>query len=151
MLQWILDTFAKNNARSTSIRVVMELSIVSKTFGVPVLICLFHALKAFKMKLLKLKLPQKTARWAKECFQKMCYSSNEEEYLNNLNEFEQIGDQPLLNYFNTYWKPCHKDWVRCFKSVCGNYLNSTDNRLESFNGKLKSVIKPYSSMQSYSG
>ena len=154
-LQWILETFAKNNARSTSIRVVMadkditERGIVSKTFGVPVLICLFHALKAFKRELLKLKLPQETARRAKECFQKMCYSSNEEEYLSYLNDFEQIGDQPLLNYFDTYWKPCHKDWVRCFKSVCGNYLNSTNNRLESVNGKLKSVIKPYSSMQSF--
>ena len=40
-------------------------------------------------------------------------------------------------------------WVMGLKSNCGNFLNSTNNRLESINGKLKQVITCHSSLEEF--
>jgi len=41
------------------------------------------------------------------------------------------------------------EWVTGLTSGSGNFLNSTNNRLESFNSKLKSVIPVYSNLPEF--
>ena len=50
-------------------------------------------------------------------------------------------------YFNDSWHPIQSEWVMGLKSSCGTFLNSTNNRLESINGKLKQVISCHSSLE----
>lgn len=151
-VSWLVNRFKSNN-NTSGLRVVMadkdmnERSIIKELFGVPVLICLFHSLKAFKRQLAGLKLTNEQAELAKEYFQKMCYSSSFDEFQNNVKLFKDSAPSKLLDYFEKQWEPISKDWVRCLKSKYGNFLNSTNNRLESFNGKLKSVISHHSSLE----
>lgn len=45
---------------------------------------------------------------------------------------------------------CSKnEWVLGMKSSCGNFLNFTNNRLESINGELKQVINRHSSSEEF--
>ena len=56
---------------------------------------------------------------------------------------------PVLQYFNDNWHPIKAQWTMEMKYATGNFLNSTNNRLECINGKLKSVISRYSSLEEF--
>ena len=45
--------------------------------------------------------------------------------------------------------PIKEEWVMPFKYSVPNFQNATNNRLESLNEKLKSVINLYSSMEDF--
>ena len=55
----------------------------------------------------------------------------------------------LLVIFNEQWHPIKAQWVMGIKYKSGNFLNGTNNRLESINQKLKSVINRYSSLEEF--
>ena len=59
----------------------------------------------------------------------------------------------MVNYFNDNWHPIRNEWVLGWvlgmKSNCGSFLNFTNNRLESINGKLKQVLNLYSSLEEF--
>lgn len=153
-MEWLIDSFKKNND-TKGLRVVMadkditERNVIKERLNVPVLICLFHALKAFKREMATLKLPTCDSGNAKELFQKMCYSKTAVEYTEHLQKFKELNNEPLQKYFREHWEHISSDWVRCLKSQYGNFLNSTNNRLESFNSKLKSVINHHSSLETF--
>ena len=56
---------------------------------------------------------------------------------------------PKKCYFNESWHSIKDEWVLGLKSACGSFLNSTNNRLESINGKLKQVITHHSSLEDF--
>ena len=51
--------------------------------------------------------------------------------------------------FEKNWLPIKKDWVSCFMGRCFNLGESMNNRLESFNGKIKSVCLRFASLYSF--
>ena len=62
----------------------------------------------------------------------------------------QIYDEPsecapkgVLEYFNENWHTIRNEWVDGLKNLQCNFMNHTNNRLESLNGKLKAVITRY--------
>ncbi|XP_066936510.1 uncharacterized protein [Clytia hemisphaerica] len=153
---WLIETFAALN-NSEKLRVVMadkdinERKRISEILGVPILICLFHALKAFRREMGILEINKDLKTKAKELFEKMCYAYTEENF--KLYESQFLGldteSSPLITYYVKNWQPFTKDWVKCFKAQSGNFLNSTNNRLESFNSKLKSVIGLHCSLEEF--
>ena len=84
-----------------------------------------------------------------EFIQQMTYSRCEADYNATYSEFCASAPQPVKDYFNKNWHPIREEWVMAFKSSVPNFQNSTNNRLESLNGKLKSVINLYSSMEEF--
>ena len=84
-----------------------------------------------------------------ECVQKMAYALSNDVY-NSIHEQPQ-RDVPkeVVKYFSENWHPIRNEWVMGLKSNCGNFLNSTNNRLESINGKLKQVITCHSSLEEF--
>ena len=61
-----------------------------------------------------------------------------------------ILPQPVLwNIFKQNWDPIREEWVIGHMVSTGSFLNRTNNRLESLNGKLKQVIKKYSSLENF--
>ena len=117
---------------------INERNRISEILHVPTFVCLFHALKSFKRELASLKLDAKLRDEAKTLFQKMCYSNTKEDFV--------FGETIFFKYYKEHWQPISNEWVKCFKAQKGHFLNSTNNRLESFNGKLKSVIGYKSSL-----
>ena len=66
--------------------------------------------------------------------------------IKNYTQFCASAPATVLQYF---WHPIKAQWTMGMKYVTGNFLNSTNNRLECINGKLKSVISRYSSLEEF--
>ena len=77
----------------------------------------------------------------------MAYAKNDAEYDGIYNQFVTTAPVQVKTYFNENWHPIKEEWVMGFKFSTGNFLNATNNRLESINGKLKQVITKYSSLE----
>jgi len=57
--------------------------------------------------------------------------------------------QSIRTYYDANWHNIKEQWVLGLKFVSGNFLNRTNNRLKNFNGKLKIVIDPHSSLENF--
>lgn len=73
-----------------------------------------------------------------ELVQKMAYALSEENYLELYSQFKQSAPSTVLEYFDEQWHSIRKQWT-----------NNTNNRLESLNSKLKSVISRYSTLEEF--
>lgn len=85
-----------------------------------------------------------------EIVQQMAYATSEEAYRDIYSRFCSYGPSIVVSYFNENWHRIHEQWVMGMKYVTGNFLNNTNNRLESINQKLKSVISSYSYLEEFS-
>ena len=64
-------------------------------------------------------------------------------------QFQNCAPVIVLKYFDDQWHPIRKLWTMGMQYSTGNFLNNTNNRLESLNAKLKSVISRYSSLETF--
>lgn len=81
--------------------------------------------------------------------QRTAYASTEAQYIKLHDQFQKDVPKQVVQYFNESWHPIRSEWVMGLQSSCGNFLNSTNNRLESINGKLKQVINRHSSLEDF--
>ena len=56
------------------------------------------------------------------------------------------GITTVVKYFKDNWEDIKEQWVQVYQQKSGNLLNETNNRLESFNQKLKAVITKYTGL-----
>jgi len=70
----------------------------------------------------------------------MCYAQSEDDYNLLFQQLESTAPKSVFEYFLKNWHHIRREWVTGLTFHSGNMLNNTNNRLESFNGKLKSVI-----------
>lgn len=96
-----------------------------------------------------LALPEGTQIVLKEIFQSMCYARSAEEYNNSCEKFKKVAPMHVQSYFNKNWYNIKAEWVLSFVFSWGNFFNTTYNRVESFNGKLKTVIHHYSTLEQF--
>lgn len=155
---WMMDTFKSQNPEWSKISIVMadkdigERDVVKAALpSALVLICLFHTLRTCRREVSceKLGITSGQRTFALEFIQKMAYSSNEEKYLQLYSEFKQSAPNQVVKYFNDNWHDIRNEWVLYYKAVSGSFLNSTNNRLENINGKLKHVISRHSSLEEF--
>ena len=78
-----------------------------------------------------------------ETLLKMVYTRNEEEYSKLYDELKN-SPQRVVEYFDSNWHSIHHEWVDGLKNASCKFMNHTNNRVESINQKLKSVISRYS-------
>lgn len=69
----------------------------------------------------------------------MAYTTTEAQYNDLHAEFLKCTPGEVVSYFDENWHEIRNEWVLGMKSNCGNFLNFTNNWLESINGKLKQV------------
>ena len=156
-VRWMLESLRERNPEFKP-RVFMadkdfnERAIIKELFPTAtVLICLFHSLRSFKREISDkaLGLPEGTQVVLKELFQSMCYAKSEDEYTKHYEHFMNAAPLHVQKYFDKNSHNIRQEWVLSFVFSCGNFLNTTNNRVESFNGKLKSVIESYSSLEDF--
>ena len=63
--------------------------------------------------------------------------------------FKATAPLQVIKYFDEHWHKIRNQWALGMKYSTGNFLNGTNNRLESLNAKLKSVISRYSSLEDF--
>ena len=147
--------FKKHNESSSLIQCVMtdkdmtERDVIRQQLPqAGLVICLFHTLRTMRREISceKLGISQSERFMSLELVSKMAYARSEEAYLQIYNEFNQCAPKGVLDYFNENWHTIRNEWVDGLKNQQCNFMNRTNNRLESINGKLKAVITKYSGM-----
>ena len=155
---WMVETFKNHNDEWKRIRVLMadkdigERDVLKQSLpNASVLICLFHTLRSFRREITceKMGITAGQRTMCLDLVQKMAYAMSEAEYDLLHDQFQQDAPKEVVLYFNDSWQPIRNEWVMGLKSSCGNFLNSTNNRLESINGKLKQVISHHSSLEDF--
>ena len=81
--------------------------------------------------------------------QKLAYSQNIEEYDRHRDELIHLNFESVTRYFLNSWDNLKDEWVEGLKNINMNFAQPTNNRLESLNGKLKSVCSAYSSLRQF--
>lgn len=154
-LSWLMKVFKQRN-ETKKMRVVMadkdlaEREAITTVLGVPLTICLFHAMRAFRREIAsQMNLSTAQQETVKDIFRRMCYAKTEEEYVEMLNLFKEVSSPEVCTYFLKNWHSIKEQWVLGEKCKLGHFFNNTNNRVESFNSKLKSVINHHSSFEEF--
>ena len=115
------------------------------------LICLFHVLKTFRREITSEKVGITSAEryMVLEIVQRMVYSTNEEMYMKYYEELKETKLTKVIEYFNSNWHEIREQWVNGLKDDSLTYQNRTNNRVESINQKLKSVISTFSRLPQF--
>ncbi|KUF97135.1 Major Facilitator Superfamily (MFS) [Phytophthora nicotianae] len=118
-----------------------------------ILICHFHVIKYLKEMRSKPefgKIASEDASLIDAAVHKMVYAANEDSYEVAHNSLEGICDRVGLNgfyaYFQKNWDSCKDRWVYYLRAHLPHFKNHTNNRLESFFGKLKDGVDGSMSM-----
>ena len=157
-MKWMIDVFKKYNTEWKRIRVVMadkdigERDVIKQCLlNSYLLICLFHTLRSFRREISceKMGITSGQRTLSLEMVQKLAYASSEAEYNDLYAQLQTDVPSEVVKYFDENWHPIKSEWVLGLKSMCGSFLNATNNRLESINGKLKQVINRHSSLEDF--
>ena len=154
-MSWMMEAFQQHNENWKNIRVVMadkdigERDVVKEHLpNAAVLICLFHALRSLRREITceKMGISSGQRSLCLEMVQKMAYATTEAHYQELYANYQRSAPKEVVLYLDENWHAIRDEWVLGMKSNCGNFLNFTNNRLESINGKLKQVINRHSSL-----
>lgn len=150
VLEWMLTQFKKDNKNSwTKIKSFMtdkdltERDVLKQVFpGVSTYICAFHVLKTFKkvVESSDMNLTKNEKMTAMSLLEDLVYAPSEEIYREKYLELNISCPSQLVEYFNQNWNNIKQDWS-LYSLIQNNLGNTTNNRLESINGKIKQVIK----------
>ncbi|EGZ30690.1 hypothetical protein PHYSODRAFT_477482 [Phytophthora sojae] len=143
-----------NCGRFNLLRVIMvdkdlnELRVLQSHFpDVRILICHFHVIKYLKEKRGKPefgKISTDDATALDAVIPRLVYASSEEVYSRYYKSLEamchRIGFEGFFDYFARNWDSSQDVWVMYRRSDLPHFKNHTNNRLESFFGKLKGCV-----------
>lgn len=149
----MFEEFKKENPRHTDIDVIMSdksfanRNVFRAAFPNAIhQLCVFHVFQIFAREITpkkrKISATEKTT--ALNILRRMVYAKNSNEYDSQHTKLVRMNCPDLLAYFNDNWHGIKDQWVGFLVNQQANYENRTNNRLESFNQKIKSVVSKYS-------
>ena len=150
VLEQMLDIFVEIN-KATTLRTTAIMSdkdmtardLLSEKFpNANLLICLFHVLKNFRREITveKMEISANDRLKVLEAIQNISRSSNEDDYSLNLKKLTDLGFQKVNDYFLNNWHTIKSEWVLGLRGDVTHLDNTTNNRLESINQKIKQVV-----------
>ena len=138
----LFDKFKERNPKWMDIAVIMadkdmvERDVLTeKVPGVDILICLFHVMRSFRREVTmdKLGIFSGERDMSLEFLSKIAHARSEDEYQALYSEFTQAVPRSVVIYFTKNWHDIRNQWVEGLKKASANFLNNTNNRLESTN------------------
>ena len=152
-LRKMMQCFKENNPKFSSIRVV----IIDKDFAewkmlkeelpnAVVLFCQWHVLRAMFKQLSDCgveKLRRDDARGAIQC---LVHAKTQDDYYVKKQELFDTTNDRFKEYFLSNWEACIEMWATFKRDEYVHYGNTTNNRLESHNQKLKDVTSRTSTL-----
>ena len=119
--------------------------------GAKLLICLYHVLRTFRREITSNKMGITAAERSHvlDILQRMSYATNEEAYFSAYEELKQTKLKIVLDYFNDNWHEIRDEWVCGLKDENLMFQNHTNNRVESINQKLKSVMSKFARLPQF--
>lgn len=157
-LSWMFQTLRARNADMDRVRVIVtdkdlkERHVLRQCFpNSCLLLCLFHTPRAFRREVTceKMGISAGQRLLCLELLQKLAYARSEVAYEGLYEQLKRDAPHTVVRYYNDNWHDIRRDWVMAFTLQVGNFLNTTSNRIESINSKLKSVITKFSSLEEF--
>ena len=96
-------------------------------------LCKFHTSKTFKERSCK------ESPKVKEILKKLRETDSEEDFQKLVEELKENASSTFFTYFDVKWLQCPEAWAQKDKKFSVNHGNSTTNRLEVHNSKIKMV------------
>lgn len=158
----LFEEFKHLNANHDKIEVIMVDKHVSNliTFRevfpeAQINLCIFHVSQIFNREITtrKRNISAQVRNSVLKILENMIYCVSFNEYNRLYNEFSTIASVELKNYFDDNWHEpeIRETWVGCYVKKYINFNIRTNNRLESFNHKLKTIISHYTSLVEFFG
>ena len=154
----LLQVFKGHNVTWAKTEVVItdkdmaERSVFSAAFPTASLqLCLFHTLRSISREVTTEKMGVRSGQRdvLLGIFNKMAYAATEAVFDEQCTLLAEMDVPAASAYFERNWLPIKKEWVSCYKGRCFNLGESTNNRLESLNGKIKSVCTRFASLYTF--
>lgn len=154
----LFEIFKEENPKHDEIRVIMS----DKSFANRAAFreafpdaahhfCVFHVLQIFDREITTKKreitTEQKTV--ILQILQAMVYAESESKYVHLYEKLKNMPCPKVHEYFDQHWHNIRDQWVGFYVNQHKNYENRTNNRLESFNQKIKTVITKYSGLANF--
>ena len=102
-----------------------------------ILLCTFHVMKAMKLKISTLQLGVDEKNSLLESVKKMIYAKSKQQFDDVMKDI-CVSSLGFSDYLDTNWMP-HKEMWALHLRDCITFGNNTNNRIESFNQKVKQV------------
>ncbi|KAL7306245.1 hypothetical protein TKK_0001681 [Trichogramma kaykai] len=120
--------------------------VIKEKLELDTYICTFHVLQAFKRAVTfdKMAITKSEKKTVIKFVSDLTYAIDEEAYNCTYQKFIDVAPSPAIEYFNKNWHSIKREWVRCFMN--NNFKTDTNNRVESFNSKLKAFFQGKSSV-----
>ena len=115
-------------------------------------ICLFHVLRTFGREITttKANITPADRQEILQMIEKIVYSRTSEEYDRLYASFmDRCTCNSVKSYYNQQWHTIREEWVEAFKIQSLNFGTSTNNRIESFFGKIKHVVDHRTSLKDF--
>lgn len=157
-VKWFIETFKDKHPSWRKIITIMadkditEREVIKNSLpNAKLLICVFHTQKSFNREVTteKVGITSGQRDTAKLIIRKMIYSANEEEYMSLYERLKVETPISVQNYFDKNWHSIREEWSFCGNFLQMSFLNTTNNRLENLNGKIKTIVKTFSTMQEF--
>lgn len=157
-LEWFLESFKSQNPFWNKIKTVMtdkdltERDAILKAFpDVSLQLCIFHVLKIFNTEITcdKYKITSSEKNSIMDFLQKIVYSKSETEFKTLVDNMKALIPNRVFTYIEESWLSIKDQWCPYLARIPSNFLNTTNNRLECINSKLKKVISKNSTLEEF--
>ena len=154
----VVEVFQSHNPTWPHTRVIFsdkdftERNIFSEYFPHAELkICLFHVLRAFRREITTEKMGISTLQreTCLKIFTELAYARSESQYSSARQKLQDTKIQSVISYFENNWHNIKEEWVHGFKSQSLTLGETTNNRLESINAKVKSVCSHFATLEQF--
>ena len=112
-------------------------------------ICLYHVMRTFsrEVSVEKLGITSGEKQTILELLQKIAYAKSTDDYEMQYNHLVSVMPPRVASYYNKQWHNIKEEWVEGLKKKSMNLGERTNNRIESFFGKLKSCVNYRNTLQ----
>lgn len=151
----MIDAFKELNSSWSKTKVIIsdkdlsERTVFADKFnGIPIQICLFHALRNFNREITTAKRSITAAQreLVLDILARMAYSRSSAEYDHLYSTLRNLNLPEVIEYFDENWHTIRNEWTLHGKNEWNNYMNYTNNRVESLNQKIKIIGTHYASL-----
>ena len=143
----ILAKFKEFNPKANEVELIVadkdlsQKASLEKAFPCAIVhLCLFHIEQAWLRKISKFGLEKSDEELANKMFRQMAFAQTEIEYAEIEERFSKTFKKEVVDYFDENWAKIADSWAGySFKNlIC--YGETTNNKLESKNGAIKTLI-----------
>lgn len=152
-LKKIMQSFKEENPAWPSVGVIVvdkdftEWKVLKEEFPeASILFCQWHVMKAMFKKMADCDVDKSERDHVRDLLRELVYSNSQDEYDDTKREVYSITNESFWKYFESNWDVCQHMWVSFKRDFNLHLGNTTNNRLESHNQKLKDLTQRSSSL-----